>query len=114
MRKAKGSHYIIIIIIIVVVVVAIVLYVCYLFYLIAQMDCTKSLGYRAVEELLRAQTTQSRLKRQFMMSSLKEESEKKREQFFKEEVINIVTIKYIIFTCITMDRLRHVKNLKEY
>ena len=53
---------------------------------IAQMDGTKSLGYQAVEELLRAQATQSRLKRQFAMSSLKEECEQRKEKFLNEEV----------------------------
>ena len=50
------------------------------------MDETKSLGYRAVEELLRAQATQARLRRQFVMSSLKEDCEKRKEEFLKEEV----------------------------
>ena len=50
------------------------------------MDETKSLGYRAVEELLRAQRTQAQLKRQFVMASVKEECEKRREKFLAEEV----------------------------
>ena len=50
------------------------------------MDETKSLGYRAVEELLKAQATQAQLKRQFAMSTLKEECEKRREKFLSEEV----------------------------
>ncbi len=55
-------------------------------FLLAQMDETKSLGYRAVEELLRAQATQARLRRQFVMSSLKEDCKKRKEEFLKEEV----------------------------
>lgn len=50
------------------------------------MDETKSLGYRAVEELIRAQTTQAQLKRQFVMSSLKEQSESTRKRFQNDEV----------------------------
>lgn len=56
---------------------------------IAQMDETKSLGYRAVEELMRAQTTQAHLRRQFVMSSLKEEHENERKQFLNEEVYTV-------------------------
>lgn len=53
---------------------------------IAQMDETKSLAFRALEELLRAQKTQSRLRRQFVMAQLKETAVAKREEITKREV----------------------------
>ena len=38
----------------------------------AQMDMSKSTGYRAVEELLKAQSTQAALRRQFEEARLSE------------------------------------------
>jgi chromosome segregation ATPase len=51
----------------------------------AQMDQSKSLGFRAVEELLKAQSTQSKLKRQCTMAHLKERSEEFRKEMLKNE-----------------------------
>lgn len=49
------------------------------------MDETKSLAFRAMEELLRAQSTQAHLKRQFVMAQVKEQCKIKRDKFKKEE-----------------------------
>ena len=50
------------------------------------MDETKSLGYRAVEELIKAQSTQAQLKRHFVMANVKEECKERREKFLNQEV----------------------------
>lgn len=53
---------------------------------LAQMDQSKSLQYQAMEELLRAQTTHCKLKRQFMIASTEDELRKSRREFEKQEV----------------------------
>lgn len=50
------------------------------------MDESKSLAFRAMEELLKAQKTQSQMKRQFVMTQLKEESEIRKKELSKLEV----------------------------
>jgi hypothetical protein len=52
----------------------------------AQMDMSKSTGYRAVEELLKAQSTQAALRRQFEEARLSEMTLAQREAFAAEEV----------------------------
>ena len=56
------------------------------------MDESKSLAFRAVEELLKAQNTQSQLKRQFVMAQLKEESEIRQKEIIKLEVMNNILV----------------------
>ena len=46
---------------------------------IAQMDMTKSAGYRAVEELLKAQTTHMSLRKQFEGARVNEMTQAHRE-----------------------------------
>ena len=53
---------------------------------IAQMDQSKSLAYQAMEELLKAQTTHCKLKRQFVLANTKEELNKRRKEFDRQEV----------------------------
>ena len=53
--------------------------VCVCFHSIAQMDMTKSTGYRAVEELLKAQATHTTLRRQFEGARVNEITLAKRE-----------------------------------
>ncbi|CAI8051807.1 hypothetical protein GBAR_LOCUS28359, partial [Geodia barretti] len=52
----------------------------------AQMGMSKSTGYRAVEELLKAQSTQAALRRQFEEARLSEMTLVQREAFAAEEV----------------------------
>lgn len=61
------------------------------------MDQTKSLGYQAMEELLKAQRTHTQLKRQFAKAKLEEELSKKRELFQKIEVQQLLH-KYALLT----------------
>ena len=54
---------------------------------IAQMDMTKSPGYLAAEELLRAQATHVKLSRQFQEARLKEQLADMRADFSAQEAI---------------------------
>ena len=68
---------------------------------IAQMDQTKSLAYQAMEELLKAQTTHCKLKRQFVLASTKEELNKSRKEFEKQEV-HMFHVRTCFFVCVFM------------
>lgn len=70
---------------------------------IAQMDESKSLAFRAMEELLKAQSTQSQLKRQFVMAELRESITVKREQTLKQEVC-IGCYLYLHLFCLLTER----------
>lgn len=52
----------------------------------AQMDESKSLAFRAMEELLKAQNTRSKLTRQFTMAELRENLSTRREKVRNAEV----------------------------
>ena len=51
------------------------------------MDMTKSPGYLAAEELLKAQATHVKLSRQFQETKLKEQLEEMRREFTTKEAI---------------------------
>lgn len=68
------------------------------------MDETKSLAFRAMEELLRAQSTQAHLKRQFVMAQVKEQCKIKRNKFKKEEA-RLLHVKTLMSTLCTIFRI---------
>ena len=66
------------------------------------MDETKSSAFLAMEELLRAQSTQAHLKRQFVMAQVKEECNIKRDKFKKEEARVSLHVKTSMSTICTV------------
>ena len=56
------------------------------------MDESKSLAFRAIEELLKAQSTRSQLTRRFVMAELKDSLAARREKAQNAEVLLLLII----------------------